>query len=93
MSDVHVLFERLIMQCEGKFICPLTKRDYAWRFGRFEATRIRDMCTPGFDSEHGVPELPVDETEMVTFYCDEVCCTLRPSGTEPKVKYYIEACS
>ena len=51
------------------------------------------MRSPGFDSMCGSPELPVDETEMVTFYCDEVCCTLRPSGTEPKVKYYIEACS
>ena len=51
------------------------------------------MCAPGYDSEHGNPELPVDETEMVSFYCDEICCTLRPSGTEPKVKYYIEACS
>ena len=51
------------------------------------------MKEPGYDSEFGKPKLPVSGSEMVTFYCDEVTCTFRPSGTEPKVKYYIEAVS
>lgn len=51
------------------------------------------MKKPGFDSEFGVPKLPVSGSEMISFYCDEIYCTFRPSGTEPKVKYYIEAIS
>ena len=51
------------------------------------------MKAPGYDSKLGKPNLPVADTEMITFYTDEVVCTFRPSGTEPKAKYYIEAIS
>lgn len=69
------------------------KRDYVKQIGRFTVNRVRDMKAPGYDSMTGKPLLPVSDSEMLSFYCDEVCCTFRPSGTEPKVKYYIEAVS
>lgn len=81
----------------AKLYIPLFKdpehRDYCKKFGRFTVNRVRDMKRPGYDSKTGKPELPVGGSEMLTFYCDEVTMTFRPSGTEPKVKYYIEAVS
>lgn len=81
----------------AKLYIPLFKdpnnRDYCKKFGRFTVNRVRDMKRPGYDSKTGKPELPVGGSEMLTFYCDEVVMTFRPSGTEPKVKYYIEAVS
>ena len=67
------------------------ERKYVQKIGRFAVNRLRDMKTPGFDSLLKLPNLPTSGSEMLTFYCDEILCTFRPSGTEPKVKYYIEA--
>ncbi|CAL6011125.1 Phophoglucomutase [Hexamita inflata] len=85
MKEVAGLFVPLFGQGE--------KRDYCMKFGRFTVNRVRDMKNPGFDSLLGKPNLPTSGSEMLTFYCDEVSMTFRPSGTEPKVKYYIEAVS
>ena len=57
------------------------------------AVRVRDL-TMGFDSttQDNVPLLPVSrDTQMITFTLktgDRI--TLRGSGTEPKLKYYLE---
>lgn len=54
--------------------------------------RWRDLTT-GFDSgtfDHK-PELPIDSSaQMITCYLDDVIFTARGSGTEPKIKLYIE---
>jgi len=51
--------------------------------------------TVGYDSSRPPdykPVLPVDPTtQLITFTLDNRCIfTLRTSGTEPKIKYYIE---
>ncbi|KAL4895547.1 phosphoglucomutase [Aspergillus ambiguus] len=63
--------------------------------GSFRITRWRDM-TEGYDSgtaDHR-PTLPVDSSsQMLTLWLDrDVRFTIRASGTEPKVKLYIESC-
>lgn len=83
MAEVPGLFRHLVGD--------LGSRTYVQQIGRFRVSRVRDMRAPGYDSELGRPNLPVAATEMLTFYTDEVICTFRPSGTEPKAKYYIEA--
>ncbi|KAH8703612.1 putative phosphoglucomutase [Talaromyces proteolyticus] len=64
------------------------------RFGRFRISRWRDM-TLGYDSDtpDHKPELPVDKSShMLTLWLNEdIKFTLRGSGTEPKVKFYIES--
>ncbi|GKZ87066.1 hypothetical protein CBS63078_1925 [Aspergillus niger] len=63
-------------------------------FGSFNIQRWRDL-TEGYDSgtEDHTPTLPVDKnTQMLTLWMDrEVRFTIRASGTEPKVKIYIES--
>ncbi|KAF7716990.1 Uncharacterized protein PECH_003199 [Penicillium ucsense] len=66
------------------------------QFGKFKILRWRDL-TEGFDtasSDHK-PDLPEDPTsQMITLWLEGgVRFTLRGSGTEPKVKFYIECCS
>jgi phosphoglucomutase len=55
--------------------------------------RWRDL-TLGYDSAtaDGKPDLPVDASaQMITCELDDVVFTARGSGTEPKIKLYIEA--
>ncbi|KAJ9204188.1 hypothetical protein DTO164E3_1950 [Paecilomyces variotii] len=63
--------------------------------GSFRILRWRDM-TEGYDSEtpDKKPILPVDSSsQMLTLWLDrDIKFTLRGSGTEPKVKVYIESC-
>ena len=66
---------------------------YPTEVGRWKVVRVRDV-TIGYDSaepDHKC-RLPVTPgTEMITLFFDNGCvCTLRGSGTEPKLKYYIE---
>ncbi|KAI5302349.1 dihydrolipoamide dehydrogenase precursor [Ascosphaera pollenicola] len=60
----------------------------------FPVGRFRDM-TKGFDSGtlDGLPTLPVDaHSQMITVWAmNGVRLTIRASGTEPKVKLYIES--
>ncbi|KAL3488529.1 hypothetical protein BJX62DRAFT_227296 [Aspergillus germanicus] len=65
------------------------------KLGSFKILRWRDM-TEGYDSgtEDKTPKLPADKSsQMLTLWLDrEVRFTIRASGTEAKVKYYIESC-
>lgn len=64
-------------------------------FGEFKVDSIRDL-TVGYDSKQKdrgyKPVLPVDpSSHMITFEFENgACLTLRTSGTEPKIKYYLE---
>ncbi|KAK6357114.1 Phosphoglucomutase-3 [Orbilia javanica] len=61
--------------------------------GGREISYWRDL-TEGYDSatSDGVPVLPVDKSsQMITVGMDGVRFTIRGSGTEPKIKYYVEA--
>lgn len=62
--------------------------------GEFQVSSIRDLTTPGYDSltaDHK-PTMPVSaSTQMITFtFVNGAVATLRGSGTEPKLKYYVE---
>ncbi|KAL5343398.1 hypothetical protein BJX70DRAFT_167731 [Aspergillus crustosus] len=65
------------------------------KLGPFKILRWRDM-TEGYDSgtEDKTPKLPADKSsQMLTLWLDrEVRFTIRASGTEAKVKFYIESC-
>jgi phosphoglucomutase len=61
--------------------------------GKRKILRWRDL-TIGYDSgtTDGKPLLPVDPTsQMITCELENVVFTVRGSGTEPKIKLYIEA--
>jgi phosphoglucomutase len=64
------------------------------KLGKRKVHRWRDL-TKGYDSagEDHKPKLPVDpESQMITCEVDgDVRFTVRGSGTEPKIKFYIEA--
>jgi len=66
---------------------------YPKKIGRWNVVNVRDV-TLGTDTrtEDGKSRLPVTpSTEMITFYFENGCvATLRGSGTEPKLKYYVE---
>jgi phosphoglucomutase len=60
--------------------------------GSRKITRWRDL-TAGFDSKSkdNIPDLPVDKSaQMITCEVEEGRFTVRGSGTEPKIKLYIE---
>ncbi|KAK6363209.1 Phosphoglucomutase-3 [Orbilia blumenaviensis] len=68
-------------------------KKYPGSLGEKEITYWRDL-TEGYDSAttNGVPVLPVDKSsQMITVGMDGVRFTIRGSGTEPKIKYYVEA--
>ncbi|KAK4539328.1 hypothetical protein LTR36_000790 [Oleoguttula mirabilis] len=61
--------------------------------GKRRILRWRDL-TVGYDTADtdGKPDLPVDSTaQMITCELGDVVFTARGSGTEPKIKLYIEA--
>jgi len=65
---------------------------YINKIGEFKVARIRDM-TLGYDSSTAdhKPVLPKQSGQMITFYLENGCqATIRTSGTEPKIKWYIE---
>lgn len=74
-------------------------REFPERIGEFEVAEWRDL-TRGYDSAtaNHVPALPVDpSSQMITAVLkrgiDRVRFTCRGSGTEPKLKVYIEGSS
>lgn len=66
---------------------------FSYKCGRFEIAGIRDL-TIGYDDNQPdkKPILYVSSSsQMITFYFKNgAVCTLRGSGTEPKLKYYCE---
>jgi len=66
---------------------------YPTQCGEFKIKHVRDL-TVGFDNSQpdNKPVLPVSAAnQMITFsFEDGSTCTLRNSGTEPKLKYYME---
>ncbi|KAK3674559.1 hypothetical protein LTR78_005645 [Recurvomyces mirabilis] len=61
--------------------------------GKRKVRRWRDLTT-GYDSgsADGTPDLPVDTAaQMITCWLDDAVFTARGSGTEPKIKLYVEA--
>lgn len=64
--------------------------------GKYKITSIRDLTSPGYDSKtkDNIPTLPVSSSsQMITFEFENgAVATLRGSGTEPKLKYYVEIC-
>jgi phosphomannomutase len=62
--------------------------------GPLRVEALRDLRAPGYDSEQpgGVPVLATSSgSNMLTYKFDNgVVATLRSSGTEPKLKWYIE---
>ena len=71
-----------------------TLDNYPKKLGKsYTVTGVRDL-TIGFDSTQpgGTPVLPVSKSnQMITFYTAEnLLLTIRGSGTEPKLKFYIE---
>ncbi|KAJ8917646.1 hypothetical protein NQ315_005093 [Exocentrus adspersus] len=64
--------------------------------GKYKITSVRDLTT-GYDNNRPDNKaiLPVSaSSEMITFqFSNGLVCTLRTSGTEPKIKYYTEICA
>ena len=64
--------------------------------GQYYVTEVRDLTT-GYDSSQLNKKaiLPTDpKTQMITFrFSNGIVATLRTSGTEPKIKYYVEYCA
>jgi phosphomannomutase len=95
-DTIRKLFDRIRF---GEVPQPSTDSIYAYalaypkEIGGFAVTYVRDL-TIGYDSSQpdGRPTLPTDASaQMVTFRLENGCCiTLRTSGTEPKIKWYIE---
>lgn len=86
---------------EVRTLMAALRQPYPSSLGNRKVVRVRDLTT-GFDSstEDKRPTLPVsEESEMITFWFDPAddaqfdtaTMTIRGSGTEPKLKYYIEA--
>jgi phosphoglucomutase len=70
-----------------------SKISYIKKFGNCEVTKIKDVSL-GYDSTSDVS--PQDKyispsDEMIMFMLGSTMMTLRGSGTEPKLKYYIES--
>ncbi|KAF9977951.1 Phosphoglucomutase-3 [Actinomortierella ambigua] len=75
---------------QGQFAHKLS---YATHIGPHKVAHVRDL-TVGYDSskpDHR-PVLPVSASaHMITYYLENGCVfTLRTSGTEPKIKWYLE---
>lgn len=84
------IFQRLRSYLAGQ------PRTYPRSIADMTITGIRDLTT-GYDSTNPPdyrPHLPSSDGEMITFTARSAICsitlTLRASGTEPKIKFYIE---
>uniref|UniRef100_A0A183E5B4 PGM_PMM_IV domain-containing protein n=1 Tax=Gongylonema pulchrum TaxID=637853 RepID=A0A183E5B4_9BILA len=68
-------------------------KKYPQKIGKYDVKYVRDLTT-GYDNEQAgnKPILPIStSSEMITFTLpDGSWITVRASGTEPKIKYYIE---
>lgn len=69
---------------------------YPVRIGEYDVVNVRDLAV-GFELQapNHKPTMPVNPSnQMITFtFGDGSTCTLRNSGTEPKLKWYVEVSS
>lgn len=87
---VKMIFER-IRDFNGKNIYPTGILN-----DKYVITSVRDLTTGYDNNQHDNKAiLPVStDTQMITFqFSNGLICTLRTSGTEPKIKYYTEFCA
>lgn len=67
---------------------------YIQSLGRYKITKVKDISLGYDSSKDSIPQdKPIEPSaEMITFELeDSTVMTLRGSGTEPKLKYYIES--
>ncbi|KAL1741168.1 hypothetical protein HDZ31DRAFT_46000 [Schizophyllum fasciatum] len=68
-------------------------RRYPHTIGGLGVTAVSDLTTY-YDSRYGTPRLPRSSGQMIQFWAKggdvKITLTLRTSGTEPKIKYYLE---
>uniref|UniRef100_A0A8C2NUA9 Phosphoglucomutase 2 n=1 Tax=Capra hircus TaxID=9925 RepID=A0A8C2NUA9_CAPHI len=72
------------------------KSNYPKTCGRFEISHVRDLTTGYDDNEPDKKAiLPTSKSsQMITFsFANGGVATMRTSGTEPKIKYYLELCA
>ncbi|TRM59430.1 hypothetical protein BD626DRAFT_408902 [Schizophyllum amplum] len=66
---------------------------YPHTIGGLAVTAVSDL-TVYWDSRRGNPRLPRSSGQMIQFWAEQagvkITLTLRTSGTEPKIKYYLE---
>lgn len=95
---INTCFDRIRYGAEPKRDTVSSKHKYVLQYpttiGGLTVSSVRDL-TIGYDSSTAdqLPTLPVSSSsQMITFkFADQAGeVTLRTSGTEPKVKYYIE---
>lgn len=89
-KTIKLIFER-IRNFRGRNTYPTDIMN-----GKYTITSVRDLTT-GYDSTQPDNKaiLPVSaDNQMITFnFANGLVCTLRTSGTEPKIKYYSEICA
>merc|ERR1711890_131874 len=69
--------------------------NYPTTLGPYKISGIRDL-NKGYDSRTTDKKAthPIQSSHMITFYFENgATLTLRTSGTEPKIKYYLEMVS
>ena len=70
-----------------------TNQCYAKSMGEYKIIRVRDVTT-GYDTNEidKKSKLPIQPNQqMITFWFENgATATMRASGTEPKLKYYVE---
>jgi len=77
---------------QTKAMFDVIQNNYPTNLGEFEISGIRDL-QKGLDTRNAdkKADLPTQSAHMITFYfTNGAILTLRTSGTEPKIKYYIE---
>merc|ERR1711972_1283296 len=86
-SDSNEILDRIYARLRTGFA-----GGYPTHCGQYEVTGVRDVTT-GYDSryEDKKSKLPTTpSSQMITFYFGDAVATIRNSGTEPKIKYYVE---
>ncbi|EUC54950.1 phosphoglucomutase/phosphomannomutase, alpha/beta/alpha domain protein [Rhizoctonia solani AG-3 Rhs1AP] len=96
---IDQIFARLRSYNDPASLSKDKMSQYPKSIGGLTVTGVRDLTTGhGFDSSAPAPEytplLPVSGGHMITFKAKgdgvAIVLTIRTSGTEPKIKYYLE---
>jgi len=100
-AKIDAIFDRL-RHFPGENVSPThTEAIYPHTIGGLSIRSIRDLTTGfGYDSSNPstfTPSLPLSSGHMITFGAGDaisdgaaITLTIRTSGTEPKIKYYLE---